>query len=136
MKNTHKYDDIIDLPHHVSPKRSRMPNCDRAAQFAPFAALTGYEGVIRETARLTDARIELDEGGKVLLDEKLRRILERIDSQPQVTLTCFQPDQRKLGGAYVTVSGWVKKLDSYTQSVVLTDGTVIPIDRIYGIETE
>lgn len=134
MKNTHKYDDIIHLPHHVSPKRTRMSGYDRAAQFSPFAALTGYDGVIAETARMTDSRIELDEGGKELLNEKLLLILERIQAQPQVTLLCYRPDQRKLGGAYVTVSGRVKKIDSYTQSVLLTDGNAIPIERIYGIE--
>lgn len=134
MKKTHKYDDIINLPHHVSPKRTRMSNYDRAGQFSPFAALTGYDGVIAETARLTESEIELDEGGKALLNEKLRRILERIDVQPQVVITCFQPDERKLGGAYVTVIGRVKKIDGYSQSVVLTDGNVISIERIYGIE--
>lgn len=136
MKHTHKYDDIINLPHHVSPKRSRMSNYDRAAQFSPFAALTGYDGVIQETARLTDAQVELDEGGKALLNEKLQLILENIDAEPKVTLTYFQPDERKLGGAYMTITGRVKKLDSYSQSVLLTDGNVIPIERIYAIAVE
>jgi len=136
MKITHKYDDIIDMPHHVSPKRSKMSNYDRAAQFSPFAALTGYDGVIRETARLTDTKIELDEGGKALLDEKLRALLEIIEEQPRASFTCYQPDERKLGGAYVTLSGRVKKIDPITRSVILTDGTLIPIDRIYGIELD
>lgn len=136
MKITHKYDDIIDLPHPVSSKRSRMSELDRAAQFSPFAALTGYDGVIAETARLTDTQIELDEGGKALLNEKLQNLLEVIDEQPSASFTCYQPDARKLGGAYVTVTGRVKKIDGVTRSLLLTDGTVIPIDRIYGIETE
>lgn len=134
MKITHKYDDIIDLPHHVSPKRSRMSNYDRAAQFSPFAALTGYESVIQETARLTDAQIELDEGGKALLDEKLQELQEMIDEQPRAVFTCYQPDERKLGGAYVSVTGRVKRIDGVTRCVLLTDGTVLPISRIYGIE--
>lgn len=134
MKTTHKYDDIIDLPHHVSSKRSRMSNYDRAAQFSPFAALTGYDGVIAETARLTDTQIELDEGGKELLDKKLRELLDAIDEQPRAVFTCYQPDERKLGGAYVTLSGQVKKIDAVARCILLTDGRVISIDRIYGIE--
>lgn len=134
MKVTHKYDDIIDLPHPVSSRRSRMTNYDRAAQFSPFAALTGYDGVIAETARLTDSQIELDEGGKELLNEKLRELRDTIDEQPTASFTCYQPDERKLGGAYVTVTGRVKKIDTVTRCVLLADGTVIPIDRIYGIE--
>lgn len=134
MKQTHKYDDIIHLPHHVSAKRSRMSNYDRAAQFSPFAALTGYEAVIEETARLTDTEIELDEGGKALLDEKLRLIREHLSSQPQVVLTCFRADDRKNGGAYVRLSGRVQKIDEYAGTLLLHDGTVVPIGQIYGIE--
>lgn len=136
MKITHKYDDIIHLPHHVSPKRSRMTNYDRAAQFSPFAALTGYDGVIQETSRLTDTRIELDEGGKALLDEKLQLIREHIAHQPRVTLTCFRPDERKCGGAYVHVTGHVKKLDEYRNAVIFSEGNVIPIGQVYGIECD
>jgi len=136
MKNTHKYDDIIGLPRPVSRKRSRMSDYERAAQFSPFAALTGYDGVIAETARLTDAEIELDEGGKYLLNERLLEIQERITEQPRVRLTCYRPDAKKLGGSYVTVTGKVKRLDPVTKSVILTDGNLIPIHRIYGIELE
>lgn len=136
MKNTHKYDDIIHLPHYISQKRTRMPNYDRAAQFSPFAALTGYDGVIRETARLTEGEIELDEGGMALLNEKLLTILERIDEKPPVTLKCFQPDIYKDGGSYVYITGRVKRIDDCAHALLLTDGRSIPMDRIYAIEPE
>ena len=134
MKETHRYDDIIHLSRPVSKKRSPMSNFDRAAQFSPFAALTGYDAVIAETGRLTDTRIELDEGGKALLDEKIQTIREHLAQQPKVKLTVFCPDSRKSGGAYETVTGNVKKIDPVARILVLTGGEVIPIDRIYGIE--
>ena len=134
MKPTHSYDDIINLPRPVSQKHSPMSNYDRAAQFSPFAALTGYDAVIDETGRLTDAQIELDEGGKALLDEKLQQLRTHLPEQPRVKLRIFRPDTRKQGGTYEEVSGRVKKIDPVTRCMVLTDGTVIPIDRIYGIE--
>ena len=134
MKETHRYDDIIHLSRPVSKKRSPMSNFDRAAQFSPFAALTGYDAVIAETGRLTDTRIELDEGGKALLDEKLQTIREHLAQQPKVKLTVFCPDSRKSGGAYETITGNVKKIDPVARILVLTGGEVIPIDRIYGIE--
>ena len=134
MKPTHKYDDIINLPRPVSKKRSPMSNYDRAAQFSPFAALTGYDAVIAETGRLTDTQIELDEGGKALLDEKLQTIREHLEEHPAVKLTVFSPDSWKSGGAYEEVTGNVKKIDPVTRCLVLTSGEVIPIDRIYGIE--
>lgn len=136
MKRTHKYDDIINLPHPVSAKRSRMTNYDRAAQFSPFAALTGYDAVIDETARLTDTRIELDEGGKALLDAQLRQIREHLASHPQVELTCFRADDRKSGGAYVRVSGRVQKIDEYAGALLLEDGTWVSISQIYGLQSE
>ncbi len=136
MRPTHKYDDIINLPRHVSPKRSPMSNYDRAAQFSPFAALTGYDAVIAETGRLTDTQAELDEGGKALLDEKLQLIRDHLPEHPRVTLTVFRPDARKQGGAYEAISGHVKKIDPVTRCIVLTEGQVIPIDRIYGIECD
>lgn len=136
MKQTHKYDDIINLPRHVSSKRSLMTNYDRAAQFSPFAALTGYEAVIEETGRLTDSQIELDEGGKYLLDEKLQAIQAHLPETPFVKLRIFCPDARKSGGAYETVAGHVKKIDPVTRCLVLTEGNVIPLDRIYGIESD
>lgn len=131
---TGKYDDIIGLPHHVSPKRAPMSMIDRAAQFSPFAALTGYEATIAETARLTDERIQLDAGGESLLDESLREILAEIESQPKITVKYFRPDQRKQGGAYVNITGRVKKIDEYEQAIVLTDGMVLYFSQIYGID--
>ena len=134
MKETHRYDDIIQLSRPVSKKRSPMSNFDRAAQFSPFAALTGYDAVIAETGRLTDTRIELDEGGKALLDEKIQTIREHLEEHPAVKLTVFCPDSRKSGGAYETITGNVKKIDPVARILVLTGGEVIPVDRIYGIE--
>lgn len=131
---THKYDDIIGLPHHASPKRAPMSLTDRAAQFAPFAALTGYDAVIEETGRLTDRPIELDEGAQAMLDEAMGRIKEEIRNQPAVAVTYFRPDERKAGGAYVTVRGKVKKLDDYHRTLLLTDGTPVPLEQIIGLE--
>ena len=125
------YEDIINLPY--PQKRQRMSNYDRGAQFAPFAALTGFEAAITETARLTDRKIELDEGGKALLDEKLRKIEEEIYDRPEITVTYFRQDLRKAGGAYLQKRGRVKKLDAYNRSVVFTDGQTIPIDDISEI---
>lgn len=134
MKPIHRYDDIINLPRPVSKKRSPMSHFDRAAQFSPFAALTGYDAVIAETGRLTDVQIELDEGGKALLDEKLQTIREHLEENPEVKLTIFCPDSRKSGGAYDEITGNVKKIDPVARILVLTGGEVVPIDRIYGIE--
>ena len=129
-----KYEDIIHLSRPVSGKRSPMSNYDRAAQFSPFAALTGYDAVIAETGRLTDKCIELDEGGKALLDEKLQVLREYLDQNPRAAFTVFCPDSRKAGGGYETVTGHVKKIDPVSRCVVLREGRVIPIDRIYGID--
>lgn len=136
LQENEKYQDIIDLPHPVSSKRARMSNYDRAAQFSPFAALTGYDGVIQETGRLTRAKIELSEDGKALLDEKLRYLRRNLGACPRVKLTCFQPDQRKLGGEYVTVAGNLLKIDEYKNTLVLQGGRTIPIDSIFEIECD
>lgn len=129
------YDDIIDLPHPTSTKHPRMPLADRAAQFSPFAALTGHEAAIRETARLTDRRVELDEDEKAALDRKLRLLTEHLAERPAVRITYFQADQRKDGGSYETSSSSIKKLDDVERVVVMTDGRRIPIDDIYEIES-
>ena len=129
-----KYEDIIHLSRPVSTRHLPMSNYDRAAQFAPFAALTGYDGVIEETARLTDGEMFLDVGAEAELDAKLRQIREAIHTHPQVTVTWFRPDSRKQGGAYVTVSGKVKKIDEYNQTLVLTDNTAINLQSICRIE--
>jgi len=128
------YGDIIHLPHHVSTKHPHMSVTDRAAQFSPFAALTGYDAAIKETARLTDERVEMDEYMKDVLSDKLRIILERIKEHPQIAITYFQPDEKKNGGSYVTTTGTVKKIDEYERIVVMTGDTEIPIDEISSIE--
>ena len=111
-----------------------MSNYDRAAQFSPFAALTGFEAAIQEKARLTDRRIDLDEGGKALLDEKLRLIGENIQDAPEIRVTYFRPDLRKAGGAYVEKSGRVKKLDGYSRSIVFLDGAALRLEDISDIQ--
>ena len=131
-----KYDDIIDLPRPVSEKRARMPIADRAAQFSPFAALTGYDDVIQETARLTDFQIELDETEKIRLNETLQKISQNIGDRPQIRVTWFLQDERKQGGAYVSFTGKVKKIDIYREQLLFDDGTAIPIGLIYCIEEE
>lgn len=129
-----KYDDIIDLPHHISASRPQMPMLDRAAQFMPFRALTGYEDAVHETARLTEERVELTEDEKALLDTKLQRLADRLDSHPQVTLTWFQPDKRKTGGAYVTTTGQIKKIDDFEGALILLGGERIFIEDILNIQ--
>lgn len=129
-----RYDDIINLPHHVSPKRNRMSMIDRAAQFSPFAALTGYDACIQESRRLTDRQIVLDVDGKIMLDEKLRRLAERIAEQPEVTITYFVPDNRKSGGRYVEVSARVKKIYQNEKCILMDDGTRIYFESIYDID--
>lgn len=125
---------IINLPHHISETRPRMPAYDRAAQFSPFAALTGYEAAVAETGRLTDKKVELDEGEKEAINERLNLILERIDERPQISITYFVPDKKKTGGEYIVTGGIVKKIDDYRRLVILWDGTSIPIDEIIRIE--
>lgn len=134
LKNTHKYDDIIDLPRPVSNRRSRMTNYDRAAQFSPFAALTGFDAAIEETARLTDQRIELDEEEKLQLNAVLQKLQCRLPEQPEIVATYFTYDERKTGGAYLTVRGCVRKLDGYAQEILLTDGCCIPIREIIFLQ--
>ena len=132
MKN--KYDDIINLPHHISKKHPQMTLEARAAQFAPFAALTGYGDEIRETARLTNRRIELDEEAKSILDNKIKIILEQISQRPIVSITYFIPKIKKDGGKYITTSGIIKRIDEYKQVIVLEDKTEIPINEMIDID--
>jgi hypothetical protein len=113
-----------------------MSRIDRAAQFAPFAALTGYGAAVEETARLTEGLTELDETARALLNEKLRMLADFLDSEPQISITYFRPDERKTGGSYVTVSGTIKMVDEYARTVVMTDQTVIPMEHIREIGGE
>ena len=124
-----KYDDIIDRPHHVSRSHPRMPLSDRAFQFAPFAALSGYADTIRETQRLTERKIEM-------LNRRYRRLMDTLDSRPTVSITYFRPDERKEGGAYLTVTGVVRKLDPAARRIIMQDGTVIPAAEISAMEGE
>ena len=131
-----KYKDIINLPHHQSKRRPRMSMIDRAAQFSPFAALTGHNDAIIETARLTDRKIELDEGTKSVLNEKIQMISDYLSEMPTVTFTHFEPDIKKDGCAYLKTTGTVKKIDDFNKEIYLTDGTIILIEHIYEIESE
>ena len=132
LKETHKYDDMIHLSRPGS-RYARMSAYDRAAQFSPFAALTGFDAAIAETGRLTDSRIELDEGGKQLLDEQMRALLDVIHTRPKVTITWFCYDERKAGGTYVVTSGIVKKIDRYSGKILMDDGSVIPLGEVFSI---
>ena len=128
------YDDIIHLPHHVSETRPHMSNYDRAAQFSPFAALTGYGAAITETARLTDSKIELDDGRIQTLNAALQLLQAHIKECPEVAITYFQSDARKQGGAYRTLTGKVWRINAAEGTVVLTDKAVIPIADIFQID--
>ena len=131
-----RYDDILDLPRPVSRTRTPMAREARAAQFAPFAALTGYGDEIEETGRLTERRIELDEDRKTELDAGLRELSARLRERPFARITYFLPDPLKEGGSYVTAEGHVKRIDPLERAVVFTDGTVIPIDDVVGLSPD
>ena len=130
------YSDIISLPHHQSATRPHMSLNDRAAQFSPFAALTGYEDAVAEAARLTDTKIELDEYAKGAINERLNAIQDTLDEKPEFSIKYYLPDKKKSGGVYVTVTGCVKKVDEYEHIVVMRDGTNVPIDDISEIDGE
>ena len=131
-----KYDEIIGLPHHVSKTRPQMPMDDRAAQFAPFDALNGYDEAIQETGRLTEDRIEQEEGALSALNAKIQVLWAHLADAPEVVFTYFRPDDRKAGGAYLTKTGRVKKLDAYERLVVLQDGTKLKMDDILDMRGE
>lgn len=133
---THRYDDIINLPHHVSQKHAPMARADRAAQFSPFAALTGLDAALRETARLTDQRITLDEYEQAALDETLQTVRDTLTKKehPTVGVCYFVPDPRKAGGAYCTVTGVVKKMAEFEGLLILADGTEVPMGEIAVLE--
>ena len=129
----YNYEDIINLPHHVSKKHPQMSIWSRSAQFAPFAALTGYDDAVKETARLTDKRLEIDEGLKNILNNKLQYILENKLLQPEITFTYFVYDTKKSGGKYIEKTGVVKKIDLNEKYIMLKDKTKISIDEIINI---
>ena len=128
------YQDIINLPHHVSKTRPQMAILDRAAQFSPFAALTGHEAAIEEVGRITDYFVELDESRKMDLNEKLQSVIEQNDKKMEVIITYFQPDEKKSGGSYINITGVIKKIDDYEQCIILQDKSKILIKFLYDIE--
>lgn len=133
-----KYDDIINMKHFVSKRYPQMSMRDRAAQFSPFAALTGYDAAIKETARLTDRRVDLNDDMLQKLDEKMCVIRKRLDSgrKCRVVISYFERDLKKEGGRYLDISGEVKRIDGYRNVIVLMDGNMIPIEDIMNIEIE
>ena len=136
MDNEHRYDDIINLPHHVSKTRPQMSMHDRAAQFSPFAALTGYDDAVEETARLTDEQCELSEDARNKLDKTLRLIADRIDEQPEIEVTYFVPDELKDGGRYVMLRSCIRRIDEYAREIVFSDGTRIALDTVAEIKMD
>ena len=131
---TEDYSDIINLPHHVSHNHPQMPMMARAAQFAPFAALTGYDTVIHETARQTDKQVELEEYDNERLNRIFSELMDSLEEHPMVTVSYFKSDEHKAGGAYVTVMGQLKKVDTYEQLMVMENGTAIPIGNIMDLQ--
>lgn len=131
-----KYDEIINLPHHVSKKRPQMSMCDRAAQFSPFAALTGYEEMVHETARFTSSRMELSEEELQTLNIKYSALEKLLDKQPEVKFLYFLPDEKKVGGSYVSVTGIVRKVDKFKRIITLQNGETIRMDDVVDIESE
>ena len=128
------YDDIIDLPHHVSATRPQMSMMDRAAQFSPFAALTGYDAAIKETGRLTDQKVEMDAEALNILNMKFQILMNCLDDEPEVTFTYFKPDEHKDGGAYIEVTDKVKIIDEFERLIVMQNGTKMVMDDILNIE--
>lgn len=135
MINDRNYDDIIDLPHHVSKTHKQMSIIDRAAQFSPFAALTGYDDVIKETSRTTEKKIILSDNQIAILNEKLL-ILSECKIQPLVTIIYFKKDKRKEGGKYLKIDGKIKRFDDVNKAMILADGTTIPINDLFDIKSD
>jgi len=129
-----EYDDIINLPHHVSKVHPKMSMMNRAAQFAPFAALTGHAAAIEETARLTDEQHELADEDSEALNQKMAYLRETINEHPIITITYFEPDRKKAGGMYKSIEGQLKNIDDYNQSIVLKSGEVIFLKSILDIQ--
>ena len=131
-----KYKDIINLPHKQSSKRPHMSLLDRAAQFAPFAALTGYDDAIKETGRLTDERIEMSEEKLATLNARYQILVDHLGEEPEVAITYFVPYIYKTGGSYITTTGVVKKLDTYERLITMVDGARILMDDVLTLEGE
>lgn len=133
-EDKHKYDDMLYLPHPVSKAHPPMRIQERAAQFAPFAALAGYGEAVRETERPTDGQVELDENCLALLDAKLQILCGHLQEQPEVSIVYFKPDEKKAGGSYIEITGNVKRVDACSGSLALADGAVVPIEGIRKID--
>lgn len=131
-----KYDSIIHNPHHVSKTRPQMTLLDRAAQFAPFAALTGYDDMVKETARMVDEKRDLSDEQLADLNFKTKYITEHLNDEPLVTITYFVPDDKKAGGTYITKEGKIRKFERYQKYFVFTDGTIVPLSDVWSIESE
>lgn len=136
MKQTGPYEDILHLPHHVSSRRPQMPMADRAAQFSPFSALTGYEEVIEETGRFTEERPVLGEEDIQLLNRRFQLLLKREKNPVPVTITYFLADKTKAGGTYMTASGFIEKIDILNRVITMSQGIHIPMDDILALEGE
>ena len=136
MAEKFPYEDIVNLPPHISKKNPQPTMMDRAARFAPFAAITGYEEMVLEEARITEERIDLYEGTLSILNEKLNMIQDFIDEEPEIKITYFEPDKKKSGGAYLSVTGIVKRIDEYECLVIMTDGKKIHIEDIYAMRSD
>ena len=130
------YEDIVNLPRHISKVHPQATMADRAARFSPFAAISGYEDMVKEAARVTEERIDITDATKELLNEKLNMIVEFLDEEPEVTITYFEPDKKKDGGAYISITGTVKRIDEYERIVLMSDDKKIRIDEIYAIESD
>ena len=131
-----KYDDIIDLPHPTSQNHPRMSLYDRAAQFSPFAALTGHSAAIAETGRLTDQRVEMDEYEMARVDAELQRLQELLPGGPTASITYFVPDERKNGGSYQSITGEVKRIDAVAEMIQMTDRREIPIEDVFSVAVD
>lgn len=130
------YEDIVNLPRHISKVHPQATMADRAARFSPFAAISGYEDMVKEAARVTEERIDITDATKELLNEKLNMIIEFLDEEPGVTITYFEPDKKKDGGAYISITGTVKRIDEYERIVLMSDDKKIRIEEIYAIESD
>ena len=136
MPEKFPYEDIVNLPRPTSKKHPEPSMMDRAARFAPFAAITDYEEMVLEEARVTEDRITLDENALSLLNEKLNILQKFSDKTPKIKVTYFEPDKKKSGGAYVTVTGLVKRIDTYKKMLIINDGKKIPMENIFSLESE
>ncbi|SDB21257.1 hypothetical protein [Eubacterium oxidoreducens] len=131
-----KYGDILNLPHPISTKHRQMTMEERAAQFSPFAALSGYEDAVNETGRLTQERVLLDEDRKEEINKRLNLLVEQVSMHPKVKIRVFEEDEKKPGGNYRVIAGEVEKIKLYERRIVMRDGSLIKIDDIYGIDDE